>query len=72
MKFLIIILMLFLVVVLYNNKEGLSHYTDPLDPLHIVYNQMLEKDISANVESDLAYFNNTSNLLYGFQRMPNL
>ncbi len=72
MKFLIIILMLFLVVVLYNHKEGLNNYTDPLDPLHTVYNQMLQKDISANVESDLAYFNNTSNLLYGFQRMPTL
>ena len=72
MKFLIIIVMLFLLAVLYNHKEGLNNYTDPLDPLHSVYNQMLQKDISANVESDLAYFNNTSNLLYGFQRMPTL
>lgn len=72
MKFLIIIVMLFLLAVLYNHKEGLNNYTDPLDPLHAVYNQMLQKDTSANVESDLAYFNNTSNLLYGFQRMPTL
>ena len=73
MKFLIIVLLLFLFVVLYNNKEGLNNYTDPLDPLHSVYNQMLKKDDNvANVESDLAYFNNTSNLLYGFQRMPTL
>jgi len=72
MKFLIIIVLLFMLVLLYNHKEGLNNYTDPLDPLHSVYNQMLQKDISANVESDLAYFNNTSNLLYGFQRMPTL
>jgi hypothetical protein len=72
MKFLIIVLLLFLFVVLYNNKEGLNNYTAPLAPLHNVYKQMLEKDKAENVESDLAYFNNTSNLLYGFQRMPTL
>jgi hypothetical protein len=62
-----------LLALLYTNKEGLNNYTDPIDPeRYAIYQQMLTRDISANVESDLAYFNNTSNLLYGFQRMPTL
>ena len=72
MKFLIIVILMLLIVA-YKNKEGLNNYIDPIDPArYAIYQQMLTRDTSANVESDLAYFNNTSNLLYGFQRMPTL
>jgi hypothetical protein len=63
--------MLFILLVSYN-REGLANYTDPADRLKAVYQEMTSYDSSANIDSDMAYFNNTSNLLYGFQRMPTL
>ena len=72
MKFLIIITLMLLILLVSYNKEGLNNYKDPADPLNAVFLQMTAYDTSANVETDMAYFNNTSNLLYGFQRMPTL
>jgi len=63
--------MLLILLVSYH-REGLGNYTDPADRLTAVYQQMSSYDTSANIETDMAYFNNTSNLLYGFQRMPTL
>ena len=72
MKFLIIIMLILVVVLLYKNKEGLVDYTKPLDNSSPIYGQMRKVDTDDNVKMDLRMFNNTSNLLYGWQRMPTL
>jgi hypothetical protein len=61
-----------LLIFVYSNKEGLVNYTDPTDPTNSIYQSMLSYDTSSNVITDLQYFNNASNLLYGYQRMPTL
>jgi len=61
-----------LLIVLCSNKEGLLDYKAPIDQSSGIFTSMLNYDTSANVTTDLQYFNNTSNLLYGFQRMPTL
>ena len=72
MKFLIIIMLILVVVLLYKNKEGLVDYTKPLDKSSPIYGQMRKVDTDDNVKMDLRMFNNTPNLLYGWQRMPTL
>lgn len=61
-----------LLIVLCGNTEGMINYTDPTDPTNLVFKEMIQYDTSANVITDLQYFNNTSNLLYAYQRMPTL
>jgi len=75
MKILIIGILTFILLLIYNTKEGLQNYIAPviLDKSNQVYAKMLEVDpVDANVKKDLQYFNNATNILYGHQRIPNL
>jgi len=61
---------------IYNTKEGLQNYIAPVvlnKETNPIYAKMMETDpVDARVKKDLQYFNNATNILYGYQRIPNL
>ena len=81
MKFLIITILMLMIILLYSNKEGLYDFSLPIgtttvNPTSSVgatfIEEMMKFDTEENVILDLEHFNNTSNLMYGFQRIPRI
>ena len=77
-NFLFILLALIILIFVYRYKEGLQNFNPPtFGPEKIssdytiaakdnpLFSKMVLIDTSANVMSDLKYFNNSTNLIYG-------
>ena len=70
MNFLIIITLITIVVLslFITNKEGVRNYTINVKMDSPVSKKMLEID-PKNAYDDIRYFNNVTNLMYGYERM---
>ena len=73
--FIILLIILFISIVISTKENFTMLGTIPvrIDPSNDIYQQMLDTspDItSEEVEKDLRYFNNASNILFGLQRIP--
>jgi len=70
MNFLIIITLITIIVLslFITNKEGVTNYTINVKMDSPVSKDMLEID-PKNAYDDIRYFNNVTNLMYGYERM---
>jgi hypothetical protein len=71
MNFLIIITLITIVALslFITNKEGVRNYTTSLSMDMPVCKKMIAMD--KNAYDDIRYFNNVTNLMYGYERMLN-
>ena len=71
MNFLIILTIITIILALsfITNKEGVRNYTTSLTMDMPVCQEMMA--IDKNAYDDVRYFNNVTNLLYGYERMLN-
>lgn len=75
--FLFIVLILTILVLLYKYKEGLQDFSAPIDISPDVQNLMFRQmkpfaDSDKDVIFDIEYFNNATNLIYGYTSIPSV